>query len=227
MKYWIALALAAAPCGAFAQITSGPVRVIDGDGLDMAGTIFRLQGIDAPEYKQTCNRNDAVWACGKEAAAHLEKLVASKVINCAQSGKDVYGRAIATCRAGAMDLGRAVIDAGLAIALPGAPEDYVQSEAVRRAMKIGLWGSTFEEPAAYRAANPQQFRAAKPTALLDGAPSSHRRSAASRASGLFFRNCAEARAAGVAPIYRGQPGYRPEMDGDNDGIACEPYRGRR
>lgn len=41
-----------------------------------------------------------------------------------------------------------------------------------------------------------------------------------------YRNCREARAAGAAPLYRGQPGYGPHMDGDGDGIACEPYRGR-
>lgn len=39
----------------------------------------------------------------------------------------------------------------------------------------------------------------------------------------MFRNCAQARAAGAAPLYRGQPGYGPHMDGDNDGIACESY----
>lgn len=44
---------------------------------------------------------------------------------------------------------------------------------------------------------------------------------------VYFRNCTEARAAGVAPIYRGQPGYAPHLDRDHDGIACEPYRGRR
>ena len=33
------------------------------------------------------------------------------------------------------------------------------------------------------------------------------------------------RAAGAAPIYRGQPGYRDGLDGDSDGIACEPYHG--
>lgn len=38
----------------------------------------------------------------------------------------------------------------------------------------------------------------------------------------YFRNCNEARAAGVAPISRGSPGYRPELDGDHDGEACEP-----
>jgi Excalibur calcium-binding domain len=42
---------------------------------------------------------------------------------------------------------------------------------------------------------------------------------------IYYQGCDEARAAGVAPIYRGSPGYREGMDGDDDGIACEPYRG--
>jgi hypothetical protein len=42
--------------------------------------------------------------------------------------------------------------------------------------------------------------------------------------GDYWHGCHEARAAGTAPIYRGEPGYREKMDGDNDGIACEPYR---
>ncbi len=37
--------------------------------------------------------------------------------------------------------------------------------------------------------------------------------------------CDDARAAGTAPIYAGEPGYREQMDGDGDGVACEPYRG--
>jgi len=41
----------------------------------------------------------------------------------------------------------------------------------------------------------------------------------------YYPGCDSARSAGVAPIYRGTPGYRPEMDGDNDGIACETYSG--
>lgn len=39
-----------------------------------------------------------------------------------------------------------------------------------------------------------------------------------------FRNCAEARAAGAAPVRRGDPGYGPHLDRDGDGIGCEPYR---
>ena len=41
---------------------------------------------------------------------------------------------------------------------------------------------------------------------------------------VYYSGCREARAAGVAPLYRGQPGYRQGMDGDDDGVACEPYR---
>jgi len=42
----------------------------------------------------------------------------------------------------------------------------------------------------------------------------------------YYSNCSDARAAGAAPLYRGDPGYRPSLDRDQDGIACEPYRGR-
>jgi uncharacterized Fe-S cluster-containing radical SAM superfamily protein len=41
---------------------------------------------------------------------------------------------------------------------------------------------------------------------------------------LYYSGCDQVRAAGADPIYGGEPGYRPEMDGDGDGIACEPYR---
>lgn len=37
----------------------------------------------------------------------------------------------------------------------------------------------------------------------------------------YYANCAAAKAAGAAPLYRGQPGYRSALDRDNDGVACE------
>lgn len=43
-------------------------------------------------------------------------------------------------------------------------------------------------------------------------------------AGDQWGGCNDARAAGTAPIYRGEPGYRAEMDGDGDGEACEPIR---
>jgi len=45
-----------------------------------------------------------------------------------------------------------------------------------------------------------------------------------RASGggaTYYANCSAARAAGAAPVRRGQPGYGSHLDRDNDGIGCE------
>ena len=38
---------------------------------------------------------------------------------------------------------------------------------------------------------------------------------------VYYANCDAVRAAGKAPLYRGQPGYRAGLDRDGDGIACE------
>lgn len=41
------------------------------------------------------------------------------------------------------------------------------------------------------------------------------------APSAFYPNCAAARAAGAAPLYRGNPGYSTKLDRDGDGVACE------
>ncbi len=43
-------------------------------------------------------------------------------------------------------------------------------------------------------------------------------------SSVYYKNCDAARAAGAAPLRRGDPGYRSELDRDGDGIACEPKK---
>ncbi|HZF44718.1 MAG TPA: excalibur calcium-binding domain-containing protein [Sphingomonadaceae bacterium] len=45
--------------------------------------------------------------------------------------------------------------------------------------------------------------------------------ASSRSAGTYYANCAQARAAGAAPLRRGDPGYRAGLDRDDDGVACE------
>ncbi len=61
---------------------------------------------------------------------------------------------------------------------------------------------------------------------LYGSDEEPRRTYAPRvaSSAVYYSGCNAVRAAGAAPLRRGEPGYRPEMDGDNDGIACEPHR---
>ncbi|HEY0502912.1 MAG TPA: excalibur calcium-binding domain-containing protein [Lysobacter sp.] len=43
----------------------------------------------------------------------------------------------------------------------------------------------------------------------------------SRSTATVYRNCTHARAAGAAPVRRGDPGYGPHLDRDGDGVGCE------
>ena len=222
MRHLLALALMLVPATAYGQTMTGEVTVVDGDSLVMSGIRIRLFGVDAPEGRQACNRSGEVWACGRDAAALLAALVSGKQVRCTQRDRDDYGRVVATCLAGRIDLAAEMVKSGYAIALPQFTQAYVELEARAQSLGIGLWGSEFREPAAWRAANRD--------------PQAEQRIAAQRAQTVeqqnisvpvFFRNCDEARAYGYSSMRRGQPGYRPQLDGDNDGIACEPYRGPR
>lgn len=42
-----------------------------------------------------------------------------------------------------------------------------------------------------------------------------------RQAPVYYPNCAAARAAGAAPVHRGDPGYGSHLDRDNDGVGCE------
>ena len=69
---------------------------------------------------------------------------------------------------------------------------------------------------------PTPAPAATPVAPIPQETSGARESTPTREpGGTYYKNCTEARRAGAAPIYRGEPGYRPQLDRDNDGVACE------
>lgn len=55
-------------------------------------------------------------------------------------------------------------------------------------------------------------------------PSSNRDASKTVRHFLAEPNCRAARSVGLAEARRGQPGYWPHLDRDNDGIACELYR---
>ena len=66
--------------------------------------------------------------------------------------------------------------------------------------------------------------AAQSARPLDAERAAQYRTLTEREKSVTYSGCREIRARGLAPLRRGQPGYRPWMDGDNDGLACEPVR---
>jgi hypothetical protein len=58
--------------------------------------------------------------------------------------------------------------------------------------------------------------------LLAGCGASQDKSASQTSSpGVTYKSCAEAQAAGKAPLHKGDPGYSTALDRDGDGTACE------
>lgn len=133
---------------------AGPARVVDGDSLSIAGTQIRLFGIDAPELHQTCNRAGRNWACGLEAAAALRAASADKQVVCRARERDRFGRTVAVCHAGGLDLGAAMIKGGLAVSFGSYEADEREARDARR----GIWSSSFDPPAVWRARHPRPPR---------------------------------------------------------------------
>ena len=139
---------------ASAQHVTGTAKAIDGDTLDVSGVRVRLFGIDAPEAKQTCQRDNQSWDCGADATKVLAELIDGQTLKCQATYTDVYGRLVATCSRDGLDLGLAMIEAGLAVTLDNSPEQYAMAENLRKTYRIGMWSGTFHMPAEWRAANP-------------------------------------------------------------------------
>jgi endonuclease YncB( thermonuclease family) len=137
------------------QIITGAAAAVDGDSLEMTGVSIRLHGADAPEAKQTCQRGAEAWACGQDAKVLLSQLVAGKQVRCEQRDRDKYGRVVAACFVGRLDLAQTMVSNGLAITLPDFSTAYIEPEARARRLKLGLWGSVFDKPADWRAAHPR------------------------------------------------------------------------
>ena len=80
--------------------------------------------------------------------------------------------------------------------------------------KYGPSGSRASSPAA-GTTTPAKPAPAKPAPI----PAAPKTTPAPRS--VTYRNCTEARAAGVTPLRIGQPGYSTKLDRDGDGVACE------
>jgi endonuclease YncB( thermonuclease family) len=76
----------------------------------------------------------------------MASLVAGGEVACRADGRDVYGRPLADCRVGDLDLGRAMVIAGLAVA----DGNFAGEEAAARLARRGIWNGSFTRPAIWR-----------------------------------------------------------------------------
>ncbi|WP_109356499.1 thermonuclease family protein [Sphingorhabdus sp. EL138] len=138
-------------------INGEQVSVIDGDSFRDADMEYRIYGIDAPEYRQSCK--DAAgqdWPCGKQARAALEESLGAGDYSCDVHARDQYGRTIVTCISDDKDLGAHMVSEGHAISSDNFDQViYGAEEAQAENAKRGIWQGTFEKPSSWRASHPR------------------------------------------------------------------------
>lgn len=130
---------------------AGAAVVVDGDTLDIAGERVRLEGVDAPEMSQSCQRADGQdWACGREAHRLLSGLTDGQTVACDRKGADKYGRTLAVCYVAGDDINAVLVKSGLARAFVKYSDAYTAEEAAARSARAGLWQGEHTSPWDYR-----------------------------------------------------------------------------
>lgn len=133
------------------QIITGKATVIDGDTLRIGAKRIRLYGIDAPEMAQECQLKSLAIPCGKEARQRLIGLIEGAPITCQVTDRDDYGRLVAKCKTGSgLDLNRAMVAAGYALAYRRYSSDYIADEEAAKSAGLGLWAMKFLPPWEWR-----------------------------------------------------------------------------
>jgi endonuclease YncB( thermonuclease family) len=151
--------LASAAAAGDTAVFRGPVEVVGPAMLSLAGKRIVLYGVDAPVKGQPCYAGGKKWDCSTASAKTLLNLVGTQEIVCEQRRVDGFARVFAVCKAGEVDLNRALVEAGMAVALPKETADYVDAQAAAKSKGVGIWRGPFTAPADYRemlAGHPQE-----------------------------------------------------------------------
>ena len=133
------------PAAASADVT-GTAHVVDGDTVHINSAKIRLHGVDAPEQRQTCMRDQSVWNCGLESTETLKELINQSVVTCTELGKGRYKRIIGVCYVQGRDLNAEMVKLGMAVAYSRYSNDYIKFEEEAKLNGVGMWSSRFVMP---------------------------------------------------------------------------------
>ena len=135
------------------DVKSIEVKVIDGDTIYLNGEKIRFSGIDTPEIKQTCTKNNEIIKCGILAKELLIKIIGNNKINCIREGKDQYKRTLAECFVNDLSLSSYLVKNGYAFAYRKYSKKFIVDEDFAKSKKLGMWSMKFEYPWDWRKKN--------------------------------------------------------------------------
>ena len=126
------------------------LKIIDGDTIILNGEKIRFSGIDTPELKQTCLKDDQEVPCGMTAKRLLAEKISNATIECISEGKDTYKRTLAECFVNGESLSKFLVRSGYAFAYRKYSTKFIKDEEFAKVNKIGMWAMTFQYPWDYR-----------------------------------------------------------------------------
>ncbi|MGG3625492.1 thermonuclease family protein [Bacillus gobiensis] len=202
------------------------IQTVDGDTIKVMYNgkeeTVRYLLIDTPETKDP---NSCMQPFGQNASDRNKQLVNSEKLEIefdVGERKDKYGRLLAYVYADGKSVQETLLKEGLArVAYVYPPntrylDQFQSAESSAKNNRTAIWSQSgyasnngFNGCVAEKKTEPKEKPKPKPEPK---APAS---------SNVYFKNCSAVKAAGAAPIHRGDPGYAKHLDRDGDGVGCE------
>ena len=135
------------------DVKSYEIKIIDGDTIYLNNEKIRFKGIDTPELKQTCSKNNETIYCGIDARKLLINKIGKKKVHCIKEGKDQYKRTLAECFINDLSLSKFLVREGYAFAYRKYSKKFINDEDFAKKNNIGMWSMNFEYPWDWRKKN--------------------------------------------------------------------------
>jgi micrococcal nuclease len=219
------------------------VKNIDGDTIKVKlengkEENVRFLLIDTPETKHP---KLGVQPFGPEASAFIKRMapVGKEVtLELDVSDREKYGRLLAYVWVDGQMLNRMIVEQGLArVGYIYAPNtkyvDYLkEAQTKAQQAKRGIW--SIEDYATDKGYDASKVKTKPNTAIASTPapkeepkpqpkpePKPQPKPEPKQSNNVYYKNCSAAKAAGAAPVHKGEPGYAKHLDRDGDGIGCE------
>ena len=135
------------------DVKSYEIKIIDGDTIHLNNEKIRFTGIDTPELKQTCNKNNEIIYCGIQARQLLINKIGKNKVKCVREGKDQYKRTLAECFVNDLSLSKFLVREGYAFAYRKYSKKFIKDENFAKKNNIGMWSMNFDYPWDWRKKN--------------------------------------------------------------------------
>ena len=135
------------------DVKSDEIKIIDGDTIHLNNEKIRFTGIDTPELKQTCSKNNEIIYCGIQARQLLINRIGKNKVKCVREGKDQYKRTLAECFVNDLSLSKFLVREGYAFAYRKYSKKFIEDENFAKNNNMGIWSMKFEYPWDWRKKN--------------------------------------------------------------------------